>query len=662
MNRMKKSLLLAGMAMLVACNGQEDFSGSIPGPIISLPGGPQPIPGVEDDAVLVELVVALNDNGEVRTATIANLGYTCTGNSAYIPKSGTREALVRCHPSAQTVEFFIGSKDDANSRFSLGTLYLPMCTGRSTANQCAGGTGFFQVALADLIPGQSPRRMRADDPRVLNRAALLAALDENPERVTRINIPDAAHQLVSEAPPVDFTLGYNSFVSTWNPWLQQVSSALLMDPPLAFAASTEAAEALADAASRRTRTGTYVIRHGFEAYRLQLADNALPPVDIEMPVHVMPDGRAIGVGRAAGRPSVEGERPADLIALEMLSFLGEQLALVADGNEESWQTSSVFAQVNADPAFSGRFIGAALYDGLPTLLDPAKSDYNLDHPGSAVPALLADDTGRFNNTVFSDSFTNAPFRAERSGFVSPTLEPSVMAALPAYYRITLYRACVEEPDLCPDRPIPLQEYDNEFVGPVGNYPKNFLYINKETDETAVFEVVREQPRDSVFSASFQVQILADGTVITDGNMDCSPVNGQYQDGTGRQEYPIGYVSRTHDNDTGKSANLVLFMAGPAFLGRSTELQQTWPGMPHYSTRIEGRIALDLPGMPFYRLSDDNFTAGIRALWTDAFQPEKYVRDNALVAPVSKEDFFEVLALSKGAAEGVGIDGATCLTY
>ncbi|MFN3713135.1 MAG: hypothetical protein ACK4SX_05710 [Alcanivoracaceae bacterium] len=660
MNRMIRSLLLAGMALLVACNGAEDFGGTIPGPVVPLPGGPKPIPGVNDDAVLVELVAAIDDNGTVRTATITNLGYTCTSSSAYMPKAGAREALARCHPSASSVEFFIGDRDDPAKRFSLGTYYLPMCTGRSTRNECAGGVGFFQAALSDLIPTKGPRRERADSAEVRNRAALLAALDDNPQHVTRIDISDWAHLLADQAPdPVLSQSSYDNFVNHWADWLALVSNALQPDQPLAFPSAMVAVD-LASAAMSRVRTGTFVIKHDFTAYRLQLSEDALPPIDLEIPFHVMPDGRAVGIGRVLGRPVVNDDRPADLIALESLSFLSEQLQMVSDGNEEFWRSATVFQPVNGDPVFSGRLVGVALYDGLATRVDPSKTDYNMDYPATGAAALQTNDRGRFTGTVFSDSVNSAPFRAERTGFVSPTLIPAVMDALPEFYQITLFRPCVDQPDDCPNRPIPQDEYDGEFVGPVGNYSKAFTYQDPDTGEQLRFDIVREQPHNRYFNETFQIQILADGTVITDSNMNCSPVNNLYVDATGRQEYPVGYVSRSHDDDNGLSANLVLFMAGPAELGRSAELGQTWPRMPHYAARIEGRIAIDLPGMPFYRLSDENFSAGIRALWTDTFQSENYIREMGLVPPVTREDFHELLALSKGAAEGLALDGATCL--
>ena len=644
------------IGLLAACNGGEDFPGAGSGPIIPLPGGDKPIPGPSEDAVVVELVAALNDNGTIRTARVTNLGYECTGSRAFIPATGDAEGLARCHPSADRVSFFIGSDGLAGTRVYLGTIYLPNCSVRSSGSECEGGVGFLQYSVADMIPGTAPKRERSDDPKVRNRVALLAALDANPGNKVRIDIPTEAHLLVDQAPVVNFGASHSSFVSSWTTWLANVSAAVDVDPPLveplSFPETAEEAEALALAAMRRSGAGTYEMVHNAFVYTVQVP--GLPPAEIRLPFSVLEDGTAFGVGAVVGSDPGNGEEPLDFLALDSGIFMDEQMILRGESNSNFWSSQSVLDPANSSLAFSGRLIGPVVYDGLTTIVDDTKTDYTLDYSSNDIADLTVDDLGRFTGTSFDDDFTAAPYRIERTGAVSAFLHPDVMQAKPQFYQLTIYRSCVEaDPDnpTCAGREIPDAEKNLNYP-PIG-------YFN-DADEADVFEPEYEEPRDEYYSGTFQIEILDDGTVVTDSDANCSPVDADYIDqaGAGRQERPVGLVSRTHrPTENEKSLNLALFLAGPASLGTAAARSAPFPAMPHFGTRIEGRINLELPEMPMYRLSDENFAAGVRTIWVDDYQRELHVR--SLPADPSQVDLFLAVSLLQGSVEGVALDPGTC---
>lgn len=642
------------LGLLTACNGGEDFPGAGSGPIIGLPGGDKDIPGLSEDAVVVELVAAIDDNGTIRTARVTNLGYECTGSRAFIPAAGEAEGLARCHPSADKVSFFIGADGLTGERVYLGTIYLPSCSVRSSGSECEGGVGFLQYSIADMIPGTAPKRERSDSAAVRNRVALLAALDANPDNKVRIDIPASAHLLINQAPEVIFTESYSTFVARWTTWLANVSAAV--DPPLAeplaFPPTEADAEALALAAMRRSGAGTYEIVHNAFVYTVQVP--GLPPAEIRLPFSVLESGAAFGVGAVVGSDPGNGEEPLDFLALASGNFMDEQMIMRGAGNTDFWASQSVLNPANSSLSFSGRLIGPVIYDGLTSVTDDTKTDYTLDYPSTEVAGLAENERGFFVGTSFGDNFDPGPYRVERTGAVSAFLHPEVMQAKPQFYRLTIYRSCVEaDPDapICAGRQIPDAEKNLNYP-PIGYFDDN--------DQAAVFEPEYEEPREEYYGGTFQIEILDDGTVVTDSDGNCEPVNADYVDmaGAGRQEYPVGLVSRTHMPEANeKSLNLALFMAGPAALGTDAERNEPFPSIPHYGTRIEGRINLELPEMPMYRLSDDNFTAGVRTIWVDDFQRELHIR--SLPAEPTQLDLFLAVALLQGSVEGVALDSGTC---
>src|SRR5690554_3460756 len=130
---------------LSGCNEGEDFGNSkIGGPVIDGTNQTAPLPTESEDALEVELVVGKESGGKYHSANVAHLKYQCTGDVSSIPATGNKKYLARCALGARSVEFFIGESNSlSNERISLGTAYLPMCSGRSTGSDCAGGTGFF---------------------------------------------------------------------------------------------------------------------------------------------------------------------------------------------------------------------------------------------------------------------------------------------------------------------------------------------------------------------------------------------------------------------------------------------------------------------------------------------------------------------------------------
>jgi hypothetical protein len=268
---------------LGGCNSGEDFGNvNIGGPIIDNTPQPAPLPKDDEEAVEIELVVASEDgDGKVRTANIAQIKYKCTDSIGTVRASGDKAYLARCATSARSVEFFVGGSGATDPRISFGTAYLPMCTGRSEGSAgeagCAGGSGFFQVTLADLVPRpfttgtlplSAPARRLASEAEVRNRTALLTALDVSADPLV-LKVSSKANDLAGDAPVTNFSeADYAVFSAHWAPWLAQISTNSLpvIDPPLAMPPTAAQAVALAQAAMDRTRIGLFLLEHNGVSY------------------------------------------------------------------------------------------------------------------------------------------------------------------------------------------------------------------------------------------------------------------------------------------------------------------------------------------------------------------------------------------------------------
>ena len=659
---------------LSGCNAGEDFGdASIGGPIIDNTPQPAELPEDDEDALEVELVVASEVGGEVRTSNVAHIKYECTGSVGEVKATGDSAFLARCATTARSVEFFVGGSDDGAARISFGVAYLPMCTGRSegSAGQagCAGGSGSFQVTLADLVPRKSPlpdpvplsapARQLASEPDVRNRVALLTALDVDADPLV-LKVSAKANDLAADAPLANFSeTDYAVFSAYWADWLALVSagSVPVIDPPLALPATAAQAEALAQAAMDRTRIGLFSLEHDGVSYASTFPDEPPSNLNITLPFIVMPDGSVIGVGALFGviGAGLATEAAVDLLAIEAGARLDDSLNIRADGGG-NWDVLSVLDPLGAELSFRGRIIGSAAYDNKTTAA--GRTDYKLDYPDATVYTMVENDAARFTGSAFEQSgLLDVPFRIARTGAVGAVLHETVMAALPEFYQVTIYKACVN-PDIDPAcTTIPEGE-----IGPGLNYPQEIDNDNCdascEDDDTALV-VSKEKPRAgyAFVSGSFRLQFLADGSIITDRAGEWGPLVTEdplvRETATGTlEEFRVGYVSRTFPDSN--SANILLFMAGSASSGEESATLAVPPPMPHFGTQVQGRIDLSQPEKPVFRLGDDNFEAGIRAFWQDFYQPGRYAQD---YDTYTGEVGHTLQALASGAAAGVALDGS-----
>jgi hypothetical protein len=190
-------------------------------------------------------------------------------------------------------------------------------------------------------------------------------------------------------------------------------------------------------------------------------------------------------------------------------------------------------------------------------------------------------------------------------------------------------------------------------------------------------VGREKPRGGAgyafVSGSFNVQFLADGSIITDRRGECRPLTNpatlMRDNGLGGSdaEVRVGYVSRTlednpaDDDDIAEdTANVLIFMTGSASNGNPAVTGGALPPVPHYGTQIQGRIKLADPQRPMLRLGDDNFRNGVRAFWQDFYQAGR-LAETFGSEPATGRDGHRIRALQGGAAAGVALDGVvgTC---
>ncbi|MCC1498034.1 hypothetical protein, partial [Alcanivorax sp. 1008] len=349
----------------------------------------------------------------------------------------------------------------------------------------------------------------------------------------------------------------------------------------------------------------------------------------------------------------------DLLAFEAGARLDDSLNIRGDGLGD-WEVLSVLDPADAALRFRGRIIGSAAYDNKTTAAD--RTDYKLDYPDAAVYTMVENDAARFSGSAFDEpQLIDLPFRIARTGAVGAVLHDSVMAALPEFYQVTIYMACVN-----PDIDAACAVIPAEEIGPGLNYPVEI--DNDSCDETCedddpALTVTKEKPRGGAgfafASGSFNLQFLDDGTIVTDRAGECRPLVStdplvrETASGT-IEEYRVGYVSRTLPDSN--SANVLLFMAGSASDGGIFDTLLDPPPMPHFGTQIQARLDLAETGKPMFRLGDDNFEAGIRAFWQDFYQPARYAEDfDTYTGAVG----LTLQALAGGAASGVELD-LTCV--
>jgi hypothetical protein len=642
---------------LAGCNGKENFGdANIGGPIL----GPQPGLSPDGPALELEVVASVRQGGDYVSARLTNIGYQCGDVIARIPKTGSNR-VARCPEATASVELFIGPTFPNANRISLGTVQLPACNGRAGGSAggdegCLGGAGFFQVAVSDIV--NPPVRMRANNSGVRNRAALLSVLDGNPDTAFVIEIPDSAHEAVAAAPTTDFNgTSYANFIAAWSGWVNDVRTVADVGAAVWPANANQAARA-AEVAMNRSRMGIYEFAHDGFSYALTFPGNPNPLGTYSMSgrILVLADGDAISVGVATGvETSVDSAL--DFLGLEDGAGLDEEMVLAgSDWNLRSVNQSGV---VNIDLA--GRVIGFGSYDLLEASSN--KTDYEVDYPQADIYKPATEDAARFTGTAFSENFNNAPYRIARTGFVSPDLDTDVLNQLPEFYRITVYKACTTPEDpICTIIP----EAEISKSGRAGNYPEFIDPDNCRDSCTGSniprLTVTKERPNTRFFADGyFHIQILPDGTIITDVDKNCLPVTDMatLQDPDGQQERRIGFVSRTFQGEK-DSANISLLMAGPASVGNPTAINESVPPMPFFASQIQGRIDLSEAAMPLYRLSDENFDKKVRSVWDDgSFQAERY-RDQVGSSPSNSQRYTQIALNFRGAVAGTKIDSGTCL--
>src|SRR5690554_212080 len=689
---------------LSGCNEGEDFGNAvIGGPVIDGTNQPAPLPSEIEDAVEIELVVGKMDGGKFHSANVAHLKYKCTGEVGSIPSTGDKKYLARCATTASQVEFFIGESNSLPSeRISLGTAYLPLCSGRSGgsagATGCAGGSGFFQVTLADLVPYSppppgdpaalsAPARRSASDVEVRNRAALLDALDVSSNKLV-LEVASAASNLAGNAPLTNFKESdYNDFKTYWSAWLAQVSTSQ-GGTPLAMQGVAADVEQMTQAAMNRTRMGLFSLERTSSLYSLDPDENTLN-LEITVPFIVMPGGGVAGVGALFTTigTGVNTKPATDLLAIKSGAQLDESLRIGGEAGAEHWQVDGVLGEqgntsVKTDLQFRGRIIGSSAYDNKAPQGSPGRTDYKLDYPDIGLYVMKPDDQARFAGFASTDnnSLSEKPYRIGRSSFVSAVLHDSVLNKLKGFYQVTIYKACVgSEADSPGD--LACKPIDAAEIGAGLNYPTAFAAAcptNEPLCDANVgkeIQVTKEKPRAGTFDnyayayadGSFNLQILADGSIVTDRAKTCQPLDaGTELKRNGLKEYQVGYVSRTWPSDDGTtdSANVLVFMASSAAAapaGENASDPGTGEFMPHFGTQIQGRINLSnaTPEKPLYRLGDDNFADGIRAYWQDFYQFGKYTNDKTN-DDIRGDVGHQAQALAGGAAEGVALDEITCL--
>ena len=636
------SLVLAGVGLLAACNGSEDFSNAnLSSPVLGGDGDPADPDG---EAVEVELVAGREGSSGAKSAVISNLGYSCGGTTGYIPKDGNVEGFIpfraRCPLSARKIQFFIGPTDsaDAIDRIRIGEALLPQVSGRALQF----GPGRYQFSLADLI--DAPGRQPGSDKNVYLRAALIAALDSAPATDHVIEIPDGAHTVAAQQPGTtpdqqfDYA-DYSAFTSAWQPWLDAVE--IETGLTLNFPASDTDAQNYATAGSNQIRSGSWLLDHNASVpyfSRIDDPDGNYDNMLLQMSLLVMPDGLVRGIGLlsridTSGPPTPDDQ---DVVTLAQVDESLDEGQFLGGGPGSAVEVEGVLELGNALDV-AGRFFSNAGYDGLVIGSgDSAAVDFEVDFPDLELSELADNEKLTLEGTVFGSGQASVGLKAGRDGVVGTSLLQAVMDQLPDFYQVTLKVACWED-----SVPVSCTTVPAEELGI--NYP-----VNLAADDRPQYPVETEKPRGAN-NGQVRVQILDNGLIVTDRDGDCSDVDGSLMDGAGGdgviQEYQVGFVSFTETERN--SANLVLLMAGPnAWEDAGT--------MPQYGTRISGRIDLDDPQMRLYRTLDENFDSKIRAVWFDQYySPFRLLK--VYSEPRSDEQNREIVASQQGAIEGRAID-------
>ena len=657
------------------------------------------------------------------------------GNSAGLPQH-----VARCPLDATSVRFFIGRRPaDLGRRFYIGTARIPRCSARETA-ECSNSPGFYQFAVSDLI--QSPAREASVALSASTRVAMLSVLDSINALDTGtgaddllLEIPNEAHDITSgqfdslvptSASDGSYDAGvyaaYNDFTAAfggggWDDWRDTIQTAVQdaidndgadYSPLPGWPLEADSQEG-AVLAGGRAKAGLYQFVHnspGVLEYQLSFPDNIqYQRMSMVITYAVMPSGTVVGVGPLTAIPLTAGGELDTANVLNDLAVLGggstndDEGFFGGSGGGISLRTYFEYDTDPTDLTISGRLLGPVMYDGLEVAQTDGgepRVDFSEDYPipdsdtesYDLLDGSNDDGKGRITGVLLGDS--SQPFqddegnglgvRSARTASVSPSLDADIVAALPQFYKLTFWKACVSDSLESP----PIETSDcftipaNEtFVDDNGNtqYSNYPALLEGGSSFPDGFEVTKEQRRQFAPSDNGEVnlQILSDGRIVTDRDADCTAVDeGSLIDGADGdgaiEEYEVGFVTRTvEDEATGnRSAIALIYLVGDADLGDSGVVGY----LPQFGTLVQGRLDLGTSGTPntdapLYRLGDENFADEIRAGWVDQFQSIEFQREafDPNKSPGEQDAILqrEFLALSGGAVQGQAQvpDGGAC---
>lgn len=638
---MRHLTLMAFAALALAgCNGGEDFSdATVPG----CPLGAACQPSLQGEILI-----------EVLGPRVANLGYKCGSTTAFTSSeertsdSGDTQVPAfhaLCPASASSVEFYLGSGLFEGNRVSLGDYLLPQET----------TTNLFQLTLADLL--ESPRRIGIGEPgesnNVVNRAALLHALDSDGDPDNEISIPEEANTFIDTSfefvPDIPFD-GYATYADFVDAWETDVIPGIDAQTDLSLAGFVsesddieEAQEAL-QAGNDRSRAGSYTFEVALEwlvAKALLDSDSDLDLDQIASAIFgeggdfqyvtlsalVLPDGRLLGGGSGVwATGESEDEQVSDYLGFDSKATLSDILEL-QDQARETPGVRLLSGNVgdappdNTDALVSGRFLGSGLYVGVEF---EGRTDVKTQFP-SAEPLDDAE-KGRITGKLLGQQYRDygeeengdkppIPFRAFKEAVVQSVPDQAIVDSLDGVYWVRLMQACVDEDDLdgCSDIPDPTPDDDSNEEAEA-NYSSAIEQEKTRTDEANV----------SGFCLSINAGLITMGV-----------------DGACGNDYTVGFVTRTFEDP--RSANIA-FRLAPGLDVKND--------VAHYNTTVEGRIDLtpEAEGgdgcRRLFRTADQNFDGKIRARWIE----ESYLPEIRYPEPADQLEEAEKAALSLGAVQ------------
>jgi len=639
------SLALAG------CNGGEDFSdATVPG----CPAGAGCDPSSRGD-VLIELA----------GPHVSNLGYTCTGTNVVFFTSATDQQSVDsdgnvvtvpafnalCPDGAQGVEFLIGNALFEGNYLSLGSIEFPSQEAYTR----------YAVTVADLK--NSPFREPASDAQSRNVAALIQGLDVDPATPDVVEIPNAAHEVYDNDPetyeqPID-TAVYADFRSDWDPFFVAVNAQLTSGSLAGMDPDPNVPLAKVERANGYTAAGNYSFRSCLiitcrddnpsssaseDIVTINLPGRLTNDTALGQPPLILPNGKVMGLGLAA-RGSTQADFKQELVAFTASTAVNEKLQF------ENASVVSIEPGGDTDLAVQGRFLNKIVYNNFLPENGVGKTDIELNYPSQAS-SLASNDEGNLTGTLVGDA-VDLPLSGELEA--APQTEPDETViddlALAGPFTVRLMRACLSQDDPADCTEIANLDIEAAEDGS-GNYRAE---INAKS-------VTDEQPRADYYgSAVFCLDVISDISSPDYGVVMAGPADGTCPT-SAANSWAVGFVTRTLTDSN--SANISLLLAPDAAQPDVTA---------NFGVTIEGRVDLDDACTPMYRTGDDNFDAGLRALWVDGYYP--YIQQKEWIAALSPpasgepdntvndlpEDQQEMLvAISQGAVQFfAGAPGGGC---